>query len=557
MRHTHKVQGITSLAAVVVSMTFPAVAFAETYHVSTNGNDSNPGSSASPWRTIQKAANTMAAGDTVTVEAGTYDERVHVDASGESGSPMTFEASGTVVTRGFTVEADHIVIDGFEVTDTEDDGTDGVGIYLMGSFNEVRGSYIHHVARQGLIVEEDSNVVKGTTIVRAGHCGIWLRGTNHLIDGVDISDTIQYPEKWANPPDWIDADGIVIDGRGLVIRNSYIHDIYALDPQNDDPHIDCFQVAGNAEGIDIVIENNVLSIPSTDIRCYQVTMQSGDVSNWTFRNNVIHNMCRGLNLWGSSDMKIINNTWYNIEKRAVELHDVSGAVIKNNIFYEVASGAPYVSVDGADESGIGNNLVYGGDGDFTDDIHDEDPQFVDVDAQNFHLQVTSPAIDRGVTLAEVPEDHDGVPRPWGRSYDIGAYEYTDMPPSGESEGGESSGGSGEVDSAGEDSGGDEDTSSSTSSATTDSATASAGTNEPGMDDAGTGPEATTSPTEGESSDADSGLTTVSTTLPQMDEDGSACTCTTRASGTGAGPWFMLSFLAGWARRRRKISVCRS
>src|SRR6186997_3455953 len=43
-----------------------------TLYVSTAGNDNNAGTAASPWRTLQKAANTVVAGDTVMVAAGTY-----------------------------------------------------------------------------------------------------------------------------------------------------------------------------------------------------------------------------------------------------------------------------------------------------------------------------------------------------------------------------------------------------------------------------------------------------------------------------------------------------
>src|SRR5437762_14046229 len=42
------------------------------------GDDSNPGSSSAPWKTIQKAADTIGPGATVNVNAGTYDERVRV-----------------------------------------------------------------------------------------------------------------------------------------------------------------------------------------------------------------------------------------------------------------------------------------------------------------------------------------------------------------------------------------------------------------------------------------------------------------------------------------------
>src|ERR1051325_7473065 len=50
---------------------------ATTYYVSTSGSDGNNGTSLStPWRTINKAAQTMVAGDTVYIRGGTYRESV-------------------------------------------------------------------------------------------------------------------------------------------------------------------------------------------------------------------------------------------------------------------------------------------------------------------------------------------------------------------------------------------------------------------------------------------------------------------------------------------------
>src|SRR5690606_28733359 len=51
---------------------FASPGFAATYHVATTGNDANPGSAAQPWATLQHAADSIAAGDTVYVHAGNY-----------------------------------------------------------------------------------------------------------------------------------------------------------------------------------------------------------------------------------------------------------------------------------------------------------------------------------------------------------------------------------------------------------------------------------------------------------------------------------------------------
>lgn len=73
---------------------------ASTYYVSTTGDDTTgTGSISNPWRTIQKAADTMVAGDTCIIRGGTYRETVTLSKSGTSTSPLTFQAyDGETVT---------------------------------------------------------------------------------------------------------------------------------------------------------------------------------------------------------------------------------------------------------------------------------------------------------------------------------------------------------------------------------------------------------------------------------------------------------------------------
>jgi predicted outer membrane repeat protein len=51
-----------------------------------------------------------------------------------------------------------------------------------------------------------------------------------------------------------------------------------------------------------------------------------------------------------------------------------------------------------------------------------DPLFVNPAGDNYHLAAGSPAIDTGANVG-VATDLDGVTRPQGNGYDIGAYEY--------------------------------------------------------------------------------------------------------------------------------------
>jgi hypothetical protein len=60
-------------------------AFAQTsFYVSTMGDDSNPGTEAAPWRSVQHAADTVRAGSTVNVRGGIYEELVSINASGNA-----------------------------------------------------------------------------------------------------------------------------------------------------------------------------------------------------------------------------------------------------------------------------------------------------------------------------------------------------------------------------------------------------------------------------------------------------------------------------------------
>ena len=62
------------------------------YYVATNGDDSNPGTLAEPFATIQKAAFLIQPGRTVYIRGGTYREQVCLMRSGEPNAPITFTA---------------------------------------------------------------------------------------------------------------------------------------------------------------------------------------------------------------------------------------------------------------------------------------------------------------------------------------------------------------------------------------------------------------------------------------------------------------------------------
>ena len=74
-----------------------AAAGAATYYVAPTGNDTNAGSLAAPWKTVNHAAQTVLPGDTCNIMAGTYRETAVLARSGTAAAPITFQPYGTDV----------------------------------------------------------------------------------------------------------------------------------------------------------------------------------------------------------------------------------------------------------------------------------------------------------------------------------------------------------------------------------------------------------------------------------------------------------------------------
>lgn len=95
----------------------PAKAAGVIYYVATNGNDSTGnGTLTNPWKTIQRAASIMVAGDTCCIRSGTYRETVTPVNSGTSTDKITFmnypgesvTVSGLEIVTGWTCDSGSI-----------------------------------------------------------------------------------------------------------------------------------------------------------------------------------------------------------------------------------------------------------------------------------------------------------------------------------------------------------------------------------------------------------------------------------------------------------------
>jgi hypothetical protein len=134
------------------------------FYVSTTGNDSNPGTQAAPWRTIQHAADTARAGSTVNVRGGIYEELVSINASGNATDGfITFESypgeTAVLEAEHFTPSGrsgvltinnkSYVRIEGFEIRNyrTAEYRLTPLGISVMGagSHIELLKNNVHHI----------------------------------------------------------------------------------------------------------------------------------------------------------------------------------------------------------------------------------------------------------------------------------------------------------------------------------------------------------------------------------------------------------------------------
>src|SRR6266850_2271048 len=92
-----RIFAVAVILGIALTQTPAAAAALRTFYVDPAGNDSAAGSITSPWRTLQKAANTVRAGDLVIVRAGHY-AGLYQTTSGTATDPITFRGEpGAIV----------------------------------------------------------------------------------------------------------------------------------------------------------------------------------------------------------------------------------------------------------------------------------------------------------------------------------------------------------------------------------------------------------------------------------------------------------------------------
>ena len=364
----------------------------KSFYVAPTGSDSNPGTSAAPWLTIQHAASTVPAGSTVYVEAGTYNESINVTVSGTSSAPITFTGeSGAIVTgTGLTpstsqtqglwnigsatpagVDVNYVTIQGFTIENytTSNANACPAGIWVSGASNGIQ-----------ILNNTITNIT--TTSEKNGNAfGIAAYGTEAAaINGLVISGNTVYGLKTGNS-ETVNVDGNVTN---FTISNNIIHDndnigIDAIGGEGVGPsgsdyarygeisgntvyNISAIDNAGEGDQYDadgiycdtcayVVIERNL--VHNCDLNIEVASEHSGKYSQYvTVRNNVVYNANSvgisiggyASNVGGSQYVTIANNTLFEDDTQNTGSGELqvqyyaTNNVFENNLVYATSQG---------------------------------------------------------------------------------------------------------------------------------------------------------------------------------------------------------------------------
>jgi Protein of unknown function (DUF1565) len=424
-----------SLLAFALVLSGGRVLFAATYYVSKSGSDSNTGSQASPWLTVQKAAGAVKAGDIVNLGPGTYDESVSISRSGTVAAGITFTGPATV--RQFNVNGSYVTLTNLSIGTTN---VSAAGVQLGGAGDVVAGCSFNLY----------SNAFAAVTFTGSG-----CIASNCDLTGVSQSAVITF---WTNSAnclavacgihDMHDVDALHVWGVSNFMRGCTV---YNLDNPNVAVwHADFAQIYGdNGEsGSFNVVENNYVHDCACQIGNF--TTDIGDLHDITFRNNVFVNITRSAYI-GIRNFFWFNNIFYQCSTVEGDVlifyqmpaYDSTGAQVVNNIFLQCGSnpgntGQGTVGEDGQDLTTLNISYNYFGGAGFaaknggytgTHAVNGGDPKLANISAYDFHLLTNSPLIGAGTNLSQYfAKDRDGNARPAMGNWDIGPYQFGSVSP---------------------------------------------------------------------------------------------------------------------------------
>lgn len=428
---------------------------AATYYVLPTGDDAlNPGSQTKPWRTVQRAADAVVAGDTVIVGAGTYEGTSYFSRGGTTSARVNFKASGKVVVGAVTIGAPNITFEGFEITGPLVQWTAAIRLRPNAHNTWLYGNNLHDFVyaygitmdTSGRLPEEgpQSCIISNNVFNQIGYVNVNLYGADHLVTA----------NRFANS--WGEGDTVRPWGARHRIISNVMTNMGGGLPGGIGGHPDLIQSFGDLGygSSDLLFERN-LAINCGKSQICQIEQKGvEDIRDWTIRNNVFIGMGMAANcsipgIWW------LNNTFYRCTTNTghvLVFSDGSNGKgfawrsgAKNNVFLECGSRPDnntfgwYIFPETLTDLDCDYNFVAGTN--FAPKRNDDgprlwrfveahginggDPRLASIANYDFRPTATSPLVDRGIAISSFARDFSDSVRPAGAAWDIGAHEYRD------------------------------------------------------------------------------------------------------------------------------------
>lgn len=416
--------------------------FGGTYYVCVIGDDTNPGTISEPWATIQHAAQVMVAGDTVMIRTGTYHEAVTTVNSGSaSGGYITFSAYSqeepvidgggvTESSKGFVVRNDYVRLAGLELQDWE------TGIWVERSHHvEICDTRVHDVTYGIGIADGTHDFVLDR--VEMYHFDLYgfdasPSGGDPNYNGV-INDCVAHSGRDRTQ----NVDGFALghgEQYGFVFNRCVAYEVFdGFDISAKETTLNSCVSRDNNTGFKLWQDNAKLvnSVAYHNDRANVELDWDGKPGTTTLENCTLVGSGT-YSVWVGSlgdRLRMYNtilaggeNIGLGFEQKGVENYQGDYNIF-HNVNAERAISVAYLDEFSLGQIAEGKWVTYSG-----QDVHslvvtDARSLFQNLFAWDLRLCPGSVAIDAGTHQAGPADDCDGIARPQGNNYDIGAYEY--------------------------------------------------------------------------------------------------------------------------------------
>lgn len=399
------------------------------------------------YPSIGEAVSNALPGDTIMVESGVYTEDIRID------KRLTLECEDVTLKGKIIVDAKNVKISNIRIQDVveavEITSSEGAVLYSLSISNctygvkverngevDIRSSSFEN-CEYGVHGNKTKNIqVSGATFTNNIN-GLYfteVHSSSVASSQIKNSTTGVYftlSERVSISKNVIEGceTGIELQETDGTIEDNFLKNDTNIKAESmDNSTISGNTIEGGTKGIILkyssgneIRANRIKNAGSWGIR---IMYQSQDCK---FYNNLLYNNKSGIEaLAGCDNTKIVNNTLYKNSKN-IWIHDSKDILIQNNIItkgdygiYAQESNATvnYNNFSKTPKPGYITGIEIEKYNSF------EDPMFMDVENENFKLDINSPCVDFGKLENSPGTDFEGKGRPYGEGVDLGAYEVT-------------------------------------------------------------------------------------------------------------------------------------